>query len=299
MSDLESRTVIDAVGRSIRLYGSHDGFGEPRWSPEGQPYQAADFPAEGDTTSVYVGAVPPDVQDDISDCTAVANSLLDSLFGRAAMEGGIAGVLERRELLQFDEFHSYVTFILDRPLSLPEPSRSTDPPLWYDPFELESTDGEVRAAATVAFDLLTAYVASIVGAKLFAQRVFPRDRVLFKAEDQVTLFYPRMTLRGDVSVGRSKDSFPDADLRRRIRSISGSAESRHAWLGRAMRWYASALTTSDRWRRFQALFVTLELLAHKLGRSIGSRSYLNLPPAIAQATSMRRHWTASLRNPHS
>ena len=32
-----------------------------------------------------------------------------------------------------------------------------------------------------------------------------------------------------------------------------------------MRWYAGALTMTDRWRRFQALFLTLELLAHKLG----------------------------------
>jgi hypothetical protein len=259
------RAVLDAVGRAIRLYGSYDCFGEPRWSPEGQPYRAADFPAEDDTTFVYVGAVPADVQEDISDWTAVANSLLDSLFGRTAMKGGITGVLERRELLQFDEFSSYITLLIDHPVSLPEPSRSLDPPLWYDPFELERFDQDLRAAAADAFDLLTAYVAPIVGAKLFAQRLFPRDRVLFKAQGQISLFYPRMTTRADISVGRSKDSFPDADLRRRLGSIAGSAQSQHAWLGRAMRLYAGALSTTDRWRRFQALFSTLELLAHKLG----------------------------------
>jgi hypothetical protein len=65
----------DAVGRVIRLYRSNDGLGEPRWSPEGQPYQAADFPATGDTTYGYVGAVPLDVREDISDWTAVADAL--------------------------------------------------------------------------------------------------------------------------------------------------------------------------------------------------------------------------------
>jgi hypothetical protein len=223
------------------------------------------FPAQGDTTYAYVGAVPTDVQEELSDWTAVANSLLDALTGRDAMEGGIAGVLERRDLLRFEEFNSYVTFVVDRPFSLPEPSRNSDPPLWYDPFALENVDEELRAAASGAFDLLTAYVAPIVGAMLFAQRVFRGDRVLFKAEGEITLFYPRMATSANLSVGRSKNAFPDADLRGRLASISGSAGSRHAWLGRAMRWYASALTTTDRWRRFQALFFTLELLAHKLG----------------------------------
>jgi hypothetical protein len=255
--------IMEVVGRAIRLYGSNDYYGEPRWSPEGQPFVSTDFGKPGDTAKVYIGAVPLEVREDVSDWTAIANAMLDSLTGQPPVADGISQLLQQRELLAFEDLECYITFLIDRPIDLPDDGRR-DSELWYDPDRLEPFDTALRADADEAFDMLAVHLAPILNPTLFARKAMRGDRFIFKAENRVPLFYPRLTTSANVSVGKSKDSFPAADLEQRLASLSGRTSQSLSWLRRAMRWYASALTTGDRWRRFQALWLTLELLSHKL-----------------------------------
>jgi hypothetical protein len=85
---------MEVIGRAIRIYGSNDHYGDPRWSPEGQPYVAADFATTGDTAKVYVGAVPLEIREDISNWTAIANAMIDALTGQPRPPGGLPVLLE-------------------------------------------------------------------------------------------------------------------------------------------------------------------------------------------------------------
>jgi hypothetical protein len=150
------------------------------------------------------------------------------------------------ELIAFEELNWYVTLVVDRAVTLPDDGRQ-DSVLWYDPDRLEPFDIALRAGADEAFDLLAAHLAPILGPKLFARKAMRGDRFIFKSENRVPLFHPRISTRGNLSVGRAKDSFPAAGLERRLATLSGRSSQELAWMGRAMRWYSVALTTDDKW----------------------------------------------------
>jgi hypothetical protein len=258
---------MEALGRALRIYGSRDHYGEPGWSPEGQPLVAKDVGSPGDRLSVYFGSVPSEIQRDVSDVISLANAMLDGLF-RGETVGSAADILEtRREELRVDEFPFYVTLVLDREVALPDALFSTARPNPSDSAILERRDEELRAAAPDIFDLVAAELSPTLGARFFSHKVLPRqaDRYLFKAVGhRVPVFYPRLTSSARASVGRAASTFPLRELQARVELLAGRERSEIEWSIRATRWYALALTTEDTWRRFQALSFTLELLANKL-----------------------------------
>lgn len=173
-----------------------------------------------------------------------------------------AGVNAPRDYV---EHNFYVTIVLDSPVELPDEVVNDDARVWIDLSNLETYDQRLRSVGAQALDVLTSYLAPIVDPGIFRDRV-EQDRFYFLPPDgPPCVFYPNFRMgTGSLSVARGAESFPRERVRDLLGGLGRAAWQEHVALGRALTWYAKAMTTADRWRRFEATAFALEVLINKL-----------------------------------
>ena len=285
-----------AIARAVRIYGSDDSYGEPRQPIPGSPFEGAGFPERCSRCEVHFGAVPSCIREQIRDRDALAQAILSRVFGGETLSLNdaaerIAGVNAPRD---YAEHNFYVTIVLDNGVELPDEALHEDARTWIDLSRLETYDRRLRSQGAQALDVVTAYLAPIVDPGIFRELV-EQDRFYFLPPDgRPCVFYPNFQMgTASLSVARGAQSFPGERVRDLLAGLGRHAWQEHVALGRALTWYAKAMTTADRWRRFEATVFALEVLTNKLGESLrpalveslrGAGTMFSLPASVVDAT---------------
>jgi hypothetical protein len=251
-----------------RIYGTDDQYGEERQTrPPGAPIVFDEYPQEGESVVVDFGPI----SDDIAEANRVRGA-----FGRAMLDAAFGGVgqgLTPQERLDqtleemgdepvFAEHAWYVTFVLRRPVEVPDTEvAETDALFVESAFKIADQASEY---AKPHLDLASTLVSTIVDSRALSTLVLD-DRVLLFAEGKRPSGVPLFSGSGAVSVVRGGDSL--ARLGDRLSVLAGIDLRKlggEDWLTRVSHWRTQALLETDPWKQFLWSFFAIEILINKL-----------------------------------
>ena len=244
-------------GLSDHRYGK-----EPREAPTSRPIVIKDFPLAGNRCSVWFGSVPDKIRHQIRIRVAMANLMLNALFGHATRTGdeGVEDEI-KKEPLGFEEHDWYVTVALERPVVLDESQLTESRYMWIEPQAVEWIQDTLAAEAPYAFEAIVATVAPMLDGSMFEG--LSRDHVYVTAPGRGPVFMPRFTSSARGLVGRSMDQFPLPEIRSKLGRLTRSDQWQK--LGNATHWYEVMLRErDDPLRRFLWGFIALEALTNEL-----------------------------------
>jgi hypothetical protein len=256
----------NATLRAIRIYASESRWGKDlRWVPDNQPFEVRNFPKPGCVATVFLGEVPAVIREQIHQRKALANAMAAMFIGEGdTLDQAVEAELETVPIPAYDDHDWYVVLMFDRPAYVPEGPTSNPERAWWDYQGAESIDNAFRNEAKQVLDVLTAHASGVIGQEFFEIRVTESDLVVVLSEDRPLTFIPKFTGTASASITKGIENFPAHDLGVRIRSLTTRSWNEHAWLRRAVEWYVVSLSTTNRWRLFQASWLALEMLTHKL-----------------------------------
>lgn len=256
----------NATLRAIRIYASDSQWGkDSRWTPDDQPFEVRDFPAPGCLASVSLGEVPTVVREQLHQRKALANAMAARFIGEGdTLDQIVEAELKTVPVPAYDEHDWYVTLMFDCPSHIPEGPTTNPERAWWDYKSAEPVYAAFRKEAGQVLDVLAAHASGVIGQEFFENLVTDPDLLLILADARPLTFIPKVTGKATATVIKGIENFPAYDLDLRIRSLTAESWDEHAWLRRAVEWYVTSLSTTDRWRLFQASWLALEVLTHKL-----------------------------------
>jgi hypothetical protein len=252
--------------RAIRIYGSESRWGDDlRWPPPEQPFESHGFPRDGWVGQVFLGEVPGEICRQIHARHALANAFLERLFGGASsLDEAVQDGLTAESMPVYDEQAWYVALVVDMPCHLPEDPESDSAYQWWDSTTAAEIDKTFRVESDQALNALATQVGMAIEPLLFETRVSERDLFLILADDRPVSFFPRMSGSATASIGKGASNFPAAELRDRLGAMGSGSRQIHQALRQAVGWWTASMSMTDKWQRFQAAFLALELLVGKM-----------------------------------
>lgn len=258
----------NATLRSIRIYGSQSWWGKgSRWTPpDAEPIKVRDFPEPGSLVEVFLGEVPEQIREQIHARSCLANAFLNrSVNGApASLDDAVGAQMKHLPLPSFEQEEWYVTLTFDRRVHIADDPGSDSSYRWWDAEQAQPVDRTFRTEAKQVLDVITAHLSMLLLPEFFETRVTESDVVLLVGDGRPVSIVPLFSGSARGSVGRAAERFPTEDLKARLASLTSQSWTEHLWLRRAIDWYVNALSSTDRWRSFQSLWLTLEILTHKL-----------------------------------
>jgi hypothetical protein len=273
---LEATSVILKM-HSVRVYGSNSSYGqEANQNPIGGSIALNDFPSDGERSEVLLGEAPRLMFDAHRRKTALANTILNMTFGRSititeeyTLEDAIRDQL-RNEIAvpPVKEYPWYVTISITRDIEVTAES-IVGSELHLANVPEETNFRQFREYAKPFVDHIAAIASTVLGLEFFEYILF--DEVLFTGDTGVVTRIPlmqdfKMSARG--SVRRSIDSLDLSALTTLLSSKRLQLYAKNRWIERAVYWFTSGLNEPDHWKSFQYLFLSLEILTHKLHKQL-------------------------------
>jgi hypothetical protein len=262
---------VEVIARAVRIYGA----GSTRPAPEDQPFVAENFPEPGDRCSVYLGAVPSGIDEELRQRNAFVTAALNRTFiGGDPLDLAVpVALVEQAARRLVPRKHAWhVTYVFDRtvdvPLNCEAPPDS--PYQWLDLRAWSDVDIKLRQEATAAFDALLAYTVGIITPMFFDHVALPLAMYYVAADGRFAMV-PQPHADSATATVSQTSPFPSNALRERMALLGRQEWESHAWLGRVWSWHALALTEKPGWRLFMAAWTGLEILARMEGRSALAR----------------------------
>lgn len=272
--------------QSVRVYGSQSQYGkEPQHNPLGESITVKDFPSDRDVVEVLLGEGPKDRFEAHRRKTALANVILDMVFGKKieiseqyTFDDAIRDQLANEHTVPpLKNYPWYVTISIQRDIEVNDELISqSEYPLAKIPDETNFREFQQYASRYI--NCIASIVSTVVGIEFFENVLF--DEVLFSGPNGIVTRVPEsedFKMSARMSVSSPIESLDLAGLRALLTCERLQQLTKESWLDSVVYWHSSTLNEVDHWKAFQYAFLTLEILTHKVSK----RLYNNVRDSLA------------------
>jgi hypothetical protein len=264
------------TARMVRVYGTGDQYGDRIFAePPESPIEVNDWPANGDLSRLYLGAVPAWLLDAFRTRHGLGMLFLQ-IFARTPEIEGMTppqAVEYFRQLesasFPFDGARWCVTATVERSIDVSDDDFTDRPHYWLQPSAAARLESEIEGWAAPHLEQIAGAVAAAGATSVLTKLL--HSAVYFTAPNGSTFADPKIKLAATAHVSGPMSSFPFDAVKRILSQMAATPPASLARLKSARHWLLEARNEIDPWKKFLWSFLALEILARKAGAALNDQ----------------------------